>query len=129
MRDVQTAIDPVIRPQSALVGNTLLTLEGGAVVDRDFTSPTPLCGCWSELSSCRAQDQVYLDALKSYAQVYAAYQDYLTPEPPMERRDYALGVSATEEHVQLGLLSETGHAQRVSDDDIDDCGYLGWLRH
>jgi len=124
MREVRNPGNPAKHSQSALLGTTLLVID-----DSEVVSPLLPAGCWSELSSCAVQDQVYLEALKSYARVYAAYQDYLTPEDPVGRHDYALGVSATEEHVQLGLLSKAEHPATVTDDEIDGCGYLGWLRH
>lgn len=126
MREVLNADNPVKHYQPARLGNTLLVIDERAEIE---TTPLRPAGCWSELSSCAVQDQVYLEALKSYAQVYAAYQDYLTPEDPVGRHDYSLGVSATEEHVQLGLLSKSVRPATVTDDEIDGCGYLGWLRH
>jgi len=126
MYDVRNVDNTVKRNQSARLGNTLMVID--ELAETEIPPPRP-AGCWSELSSCAVQDQVYLEALKSYAQVYAAYQDYLTPEDPVGRHDYSLGVSATEEHVQLGLLSKAAHPATVTDDEIDGCGYLGWLRH
>jgi|GEM_PF-2976846 len=139
MRDVQKPVvgNPVFQKnrfqkpmdsrarEAALLSSVLLSTraDNGAVL------PTAWTGCLSDLSSCHTQDPVYLEALKSYAEVYAAYQDYLTPENPLAAHDYVVRDSATEEHTQLGRLIEAQHDRDVSDDDIDGCGYLGWLRH
>lgn len=126
MRDFRISVSALSnQPREALLGNPLSVdgwVEAGG-------APRALTGCLSELSSCQAQDHVYLEALKSYAEVYAAYQDYLMPDDPVARHDYSLKVSETEEHSQLGLLIEDFRTESVSDDEIDDCGYLGWLRH
>jgi hypothetical protein len=94
-------------------------------------APVMLTGCVSNLSSCPPPDHAYFDALKNYAEIYAATQEYLGLDDPVAEHDYTLDVAETEEHSRLGLLGDetTPKPDEFSDDEIAGCGYLGWLHH
>jgi hypothetical protein len=97
-------------------------------------APKSFTGCVSEISSFAAPEHSYADALKDYAQVYEAYQAYLTPADTVVQHDYdSVGVATAAGH-QLGCLNEelvecTVPVDDVSDEEIESCGYLGWVHH
>jgi hypothetical protein len=119
---------------SAVVIGTIesVALPNGSL--RGALAPKSFTGCVSELSSCAVQEHSYTDALRNYAEVYEAYQSYLTPTDTLAQHDYDLvGVAAANEH-QLGCLNEemvdgTVSVDAVSDEEIESCGYLGWIHH
>lgn len=98
-------------------------------------APKAFTGCVSEISSCEQVDHDYTDALKEYGAVYEAAQAYLAPGEAVAHDytlivDYAEGVQAS----QLTALIEWQQTAQeiapvVSDDEVERCGYLGWLRH
>lgn len=89
-------------------------------------------GCVSEISSCEHPGHSYTDALRNYAEVYEAYQAYLTPEAVPHNYDLVGVAEAGSPHIGClneELMASTLQADTVSDDDIERCGYLGWLQH
>lgn len=100
---------------------------------RSGAAPKAFTGCVSEISSCQRLDHSYADALKQYGAVYEAAQAYLTPGEVVVH-DYA-GCAQGEQDAQgaqvaaqLELLQQDA-SPSVSDDEVERCGYLGWLRH
>jgi hypothetical protein len=95
--------------------------------------PSLLTGCLSNLAgcSCEEHEHAYFEALRDYAEVYAATQAYLGPDDPLSGHDYAAVVAETEEHSRLGLLGDESvpKPEEFSDEDVDRYGYFGWLHH
>jgi hypothetical protein len=123
---VQLAAAQIVSEQSLLPNSTR---------ERDF-APTPCNGCISELSSdsIHGHQHDYAAAMKSYAAVYENFQSYLEPANILAGHDYDLSTKPVPEHEHLGCLDQefieyTTHTDSVSDEDIESCGYLGWLRH
>jgi len=101
---------------------------------REAIAPQLFTGCVSDISSDAAPAHFHADAFKRYAQVYAAYQAYLMPTDPLAAHDYELGSRAVALDCRLGCLGEdlvndTVPRDDISDEDIERCGYLGWLHH
>jgi hypothetical protein len=117
-------------PPPGVIGSAYFSLDG-APSPRGDMAPLMFTGCLSDLSSCELHEHAYFEALRDYAEVYAATQAYLGPDDPVSGHDYALDVAETEEHSRLGLLGDEGMPKpdEFSDDEIDRCGYLGWLHH
>lgn len=99
-------------------------------------SVTLVSGCVSELSSdaIHGYPHEYAVAMKNYAAIYEGFQAYLEPENVLADHDYDLSTRPVEEHEHLGCLDQefmewTADIDSVSDEDIELCGYLGWLRH
>lgn len=98
---------------------------------KKLTRAMSLTGCVSKLSALELHQHAYFDALREYAKVYEATQAYLAGDGSGIAHDYAAfdGDSSELDH---GLLSDNGEAVafvQISDDEIDICGYMGWLRH
>lgn len=101
------------------------------LLKRTRHAPKALTGCVSELSSCDGASHDYAAALKNYGAVYQAYQAYLSPDESMLRHGYGraaleadeLAPGASSEEMQLALPGG-----EFSDDEVESCGYLGWLR-
>lgn len=96
--------------------------------------PLQFTGCISELSSHIEEYHIFDEALKNYAEVYRLSHTYIESGELAVEHDYTLNVAETEEHGLLGLLGdEIEQAVRThvhfSDDEIEQCGYLGWLQH
>jgi hypothetical protein len=96
-----------------------------------------LCnGCISELSSndIHGYSHDYAVAMKNYATIYENFQAYLEPANILASHDYDLSTRPVEEHEHLGCLDQefiecATNVEAISDEDIERCGYLGWLRH
>jgi hypothetical protein len=106
---------------------------GVAIVQTPYsdTNSRQLTGCISPLSAVVPQAQSYLDALDDYFIRHQQAQDYCADAPRRAVRDYAVDDELPREP-DHGLLADDGEPVRlaqISDDDIDACGYLGWLRH
>ncbi|HSB98039.1 MAG TPA: hypothetical protein VLC91_16380 [Spongiibacteraceae bacterium] len=102
---------------------------------RDF-APTLSSGCISDVSSdaIHGYEHDYALAMKSYATVYENFQAYLEPANILATHDYDLSTRPVPEHERLGCLDQefmeyAGNNESISDEDIESCGYLGWLRH
>ncbi len=98
-------------------------------------APKAFTGCVSEISSCEQLDHGYADALKQYGAVYEAAQAYLAPGQVVAH-DYGACAQGEQDTqgaqvaAQLELLQQEPVAvPSVSDDEVERCGYLGWLRH
>lgn len=82
-------------------------------------------GCVSESSIPAAFDDAYFDALQAYAESLLALQ---SPPAPAHARAIDAGAAA------IGVDDCVAHdmAERIaalfSDDEIEVCGYLGWLQ-
>lgn len=95
----------------------------------DTGLPQRLTGCVSELSCGDGQAALHGAALRDYAAVYGAFQAYLTPRHDcVAYGEQALlvlaegGAFATESELPPVLPS-------ASDEDVESCGYFGWLCH
>lgn len=93
-------------------------------------------GCVSELSSdaIHGYPHDYAVAMKDYATIYENFQAYLEPANILASHDYDLSTRPVEEHEHLGCLDQefmecATNIESISDEDIESCGYLGWLRH
>ena len=92
--------------------------------------PRALTGCVSALSICRCHSTTYRDALKSYGELCSAAVH--TPTGSTIPHDYeALGTPLAPGDVGGCLTPELAEslvrAAAIDDDDIEFCGYLGWL--
>jgi hypothetical protein len=101
----------------------------------DF-APTPSNGCISEVSSdaIHGYEHDYAVAMKNYATIYENFQAYLAPANILAAHDYDLSTKQVPEHEHLGCLEQEfmecpSNTESISDEDIESCGYLGWLRH
>lgn len=94
---------------------------------RNIKSSNRASGCLSEISVPLLLDEEYFAALKNFADIYSDYQAYLFQAVPHTVEcvadvgvdDYGLHDSVDADHATAS----------VSDDEIEGCGYLGWLRH
>jgi hypothetical protein len=102
---------------------------------QDRTAPKLITGCASAISSCAPIDHGYTDALKNYAEVYEKFQAYLSPLNELPEHDYDQVIAmSVPENSHLGCLNDdmvefVTSVDNISDDDIEGCGYLGWLHH
>ena len=102
---------------------------------QDRAALKSITGCVSSISSCAAIDHGYTDALKNYAEVYEKFQAYLSPLDTLSEHDYDRVIAmSVPQNSHLGCLNDDmvefiSIADTVSDDDIESCGYLGWLNH
>lgn len=94
------------------------------------------CGCISDISSdaIHGCSEGYAAAMKNYGVVYEQYQAYLLPENQLQPHNYDLAAVLAPALHHLGCLNDellelTPHSESVSDDEIESCGYLGWLYH
>lgn len=100
-------------------------------------APKALTGCVSEISSCAQEDRSYAGALKEYAAAYEAAQAYLAPGEGAVWHDYAQCAQGEQDahgaqvaaQLELLLRGDDIEALRVSDEEVEGCGYLAWLRH
>ena len=96
-------------------------------------SPIVLTGCASKLSMLKQHEHAYFDALKDYAIHCAQAQAYLADAEWQIAHDYDCALIRNSlrepDHGLLGDDGEPAIAVQISDDDIDHCGYMGWLRH
>jgi hypothetical protein len=99
-------------------------------------APTLSSGCISDLSSAaiHGYEHDYTAAMKNYATVYEDFQAYLEPANILAMHDYDLSLKPVPEHEHLGCLDQefmecASNTDSISDEDIEGCGYLGWLRH
>jgi len=82
-------------------------------------------GCLSELSIPIMLDEEYFAALKAFSATYSDYQAYLLQAVP----------HVIEEGTDIGIDDYALHdpiansSASISDDEIESCGYLGWLRY
>lgn len=101
----------------------------------DFAAPKSLTGCVSALSSCAAVDHAYTDALKIYGEIYEQFQAYLSPLDTLSTHDYDQAIAMSmPENAHLGCLNDDmvefiASSENITEDEIENCGYLGWLRH
>jgi hypothetical protein len=99
----------------------------------DFAAPKSFTGCVSALSSCAALDHAYTDALKNYGEIYEQFQAYLSPLDTLTERDYDRVIAmSVPENAHFGCLNDDMvelilAAADITDDEIESCGYLGWL--
>lgn len=92
--------------------------------------PRPLTGCVSALSICRCQSSGYHDALKNFAAL-CTVTDGLSAGGAVPHDYDALGRPTAENGCGC-LTAELAEIQTnfaIGDDDIEFCGYLGWLHH
>jgi hypothetical protein len=90
----------------------------------------PTSGCLSELSIPLPREHGYFDAVKAFTETYSDYQAYLAQLPlhnPIENAA-GIGIDDYAPHDSFAQDNEA-HNDGVSDEEIERCGYLGWLRH
>ncbi|MFT3928770.1 MAG: hypothetical protein QM709_00620 [Spongiibacteraceae bacterium] len=99
-------------------------------------APNSANGCISEVScdAIHSSEHDYNTAMKSYAVVYENYQSYLMPTEQLVEHDYDMAAKPVPDFSHLGclnadLLDSTVLTDDVSDDDIENCGYMAWVRH
>lgn len=99
-------------------------------------APTSANGCISEISSdaIHGSEHDYNAAMKSYAVVYEKYQAYLMPAEQLLQHDYDIAAKPVPDFSHLGclnadLLDSTVVGDDISDDDIENCGYMAWVHH
>ena len=103
--------------------------RAGAVRTRsERAAPKAITGCVSALSTCTQSSPDYRAALKHYGEVYSDYQAYLTPADPLAGHAYGSVPACSEDSVNW-LLAGPGAPSEVSDDEVERCGYFGWLHH
>lgn len=127
---VKAAANQPLSPVVLMVRGRIGAPRNGAAMGAH--APKLLTGCVSEISNCALRESARSGAFKDYAAVYAAYQDYLAPARHELPHDYdGIARSARDGCLDDGLLDWTlqRHRDAVSDDDIEGCGYLGWLQH
>lgn len=102
----------------------------------DSAAPKSLTGCVSALSSCEPIDHGYTDALKSYGEVYEQFQAYLSPIDTLSEHDYDQAIAMSmPENAHFGCLNDdmvefiAASETAISEDEIEHCGYMGWLYH
>lgn len=101
----------------------------------DLAAPKSLTGCVSALSSCAAVDRAYTDALKNYGEIYEQFQAYLSPRDTLTAHNYDQAISMiTPENSHFGCLNDDmveliAINDNITEDEIESCGYLGWLHH
>jgi len=90
----------------------------------------PTSGCLSELSIPIPREHDYFDAVKAFTETYSDYQAYLAQLPLRNPSENATGIGIDDyaPHDSLALDSDV-NSGAISDDEIERCGYLGWLRH
>ncbi len=127
----QLAVTRMVSEASALSNGTP-ALDGAPTAG----SMAACNGCISELSSneIHGYSHDYAVAMKNYATIYESFQAYLEPKNILASHDYDLSTRPVEEHEHLGCLDQefmecATNADSISDEDIEGCGYLGWLRH
>ena len=110
------------------------SLRDGAM--QESIAPTSHSGCVSEISSdtIRGRKHDYTAAMKNYGVVYEEYQSYLMPMEQTLPHDYDAAARPVPAFGHLGCLNadlfdSTVQADEVSDDDIESCGYIAWVRH
>lgn len=101
----------------------------------DLAAPKSFTGCVSALSSCAALDHAYTDALKNYGEIYEQFQAYLSPLDTLSAHDYDRVIAmSVPENAHFGCLNDDmveliATTDKITDDEIESCGYLGWLHH
>lgn len=102
----------------------------------DFIAATN--GCISEISSdaIRGYEHDYAAAMKNYADVYEKYQAYLMPAEQLLPHDYDLAATTNLDIQNRGCFNSELFTRdtmlqhdNISDDDIENCGYMAWVRH
>jgi uncharacterized protein YozE (UPF0346 family) len=116
---------------AAEAGAQLLANEALA----DTVAPKSLTGCVSALSSFAPVNHSYTDALKNYGEVYEQFQSYLSPLDKLSEHDYDQAIAMSmPEGAHIGCLNHdmvefVAGGEFVTEEEIEDCGYMGWLRH
>lgn len=89
--------------------------------------PSRASGCLSELSIPIVLDEGYFDAVKAFSEIDSDFQSYLSQAEP-HLIDCAVDVGV--DNYDVHDFSEAGSSSAdISDDEVEYCGYLGWLRH
>ena len=92
--------------------------------------PRPLTGCVSALSVCRGRTAAYQAALKQYGALCTAAE---WPADAAAPHDYEALANPAPPGPGCGCLTAElaeipAPTAAIGDDDIEFCGYLGWLR-
>jgi hypothetical protein len=122
---------PYVNSQFSAAGHASSPRISKHIESQKKATSAMLTGCVSKLSVVAQCEPAYFDALKDYAVHYAQAQAYLADDKWQIAHDYSLmdGSISEPDHGLLGDDGEPVKLARISDDDIDYCGYMGWLRH
>ncbi len=136
-RDASTNFDAAINGASireSRVDAGMSSPRHGAA--QSVCAPSSANGCISELSSDAIHGSAhdYNAAMKNYGVVYENYQSYLLPSEQLVAHDYDLAAKPVPDFSHIGclnaeLLDSTVQHDDVSDDDIENCGYMAWVHH
>lgn len=88
-------------------------------------------GCLSDISVPSTLGRTYFDAVKIYSELYAMHQAVLPATGSNIDYDYSVtgvGVDNYSLHTVSAHDSEPFTCAAIGDDDVEACGYLGWLR-
>lgn len=91
-------------------------------------------GCVSAISMSNPVDHDYAAALRNYGEVYEGYQAYLSPQDGLPEHDYDQAIAMSmPENSHFGCLNDdmveyVAAVDNITDDEIESCGYLGWLK-
>jgi hypothetical protein len=91
--------------------------------------PRPLTGCVSAISMCRCQSSGYRDALENFGAICSSSSDWLGAAIP---HDYDASTATASAGGVCGcltaeLIGTSAPPQALTEEDIEACGYLGWL--
>lgn len=133
MRSTDKTIDAERRLVDLAVASE--PLLDGATAGR-FAPTFISSGCISDISSDAIHGPAhdYAAAMKTYGVVYEEYQSYLMPSAQLLAHDYDMATKAIPDVSHIGclnadLLDSTLVEDDVSDDDIENCGYMAWVHH
>lgn len=88
-------------------------------------------GCLSDISVPPTLDRTYFDAVKIYAELRAPYPAVVAASGLNIDCDYSVtgvGVDDYSVHDLSAYENASLGSVAIGDDDIEACGYLGWLR-
>jgi hypothetical protein len=116
---------------TALAGRSVAGRSAATNAIRRYPSaPKALTGCVSTISTCAPASHGYTHALRDYAAVYQAYQAYLQPEvSALAGRDGCAALDSGQLTGDSVVDDEAAQTETFSEEEIESCGYLGWLRH
>lgn len=113
------------------IDETLLEIE--SLVELDALNS--YTGCVSAISTCDPVDHDYTDALRNYGEVYEEHQSYLSPLDELSEHDYDQAIAMSmPENSHFGCLNDdmveyVAVVDNITDDEIESCGYFGWLKN
>lgn len=88
-------------------------------------------GCLSDISVPPTLDRTYFDAVTIYFELCATYPAALPVFDPTIARNYSVTGDGVDDYSLRDLAahdSASFDSAIIGDEDIEACGYLGWLR-